>query len=327
MLPPDRGAGMRRREFLGIVGGAAAWPLAARAQQSARTWRVAFMASGALMRGFDNFKQELRALGYVEGKNLILDTRAAEGQFERLPAFANELVALHPDAIVAEATPAITAAQRATSTIPIVMCPATDPIGSGFVKSFARPGGNITGLANMYGDLTSKSLEVLHTILPGAKLIAVLMSSNPTHPSLYAVASAAARAIGITTIPVVAATPDDLERAFQDIAKANCGAVFVLADPFRPRIVALAAAAKIPTAYQYSNFVEIGGLVSYGADNRPMYTRAAQYVDKILKGANPADLPVEQPTTFELVLNLKTAKTLGLTVPLSLLGLADRIIE
>jgi putative ABC transport system substrate-binding protein len=179
----------------------------------------------------------------------------------------------------------------------------------------------------MFVDVISKSLEVLHRLVPDAKLMAVLMSSNSTHSSLYSVASAAARAIGLSTIPVVAATPEDLEAAFQEIAKANCGAVFVLADPFRPRIVALAAAAKIPTAYQYSNFVEIGGLVSYGADNRPMYTRAAQYVDKILKGANPAELPVEQPTTFELVLNLKTAKTLGLTVPLSLLGLADRIIE
>jgi putative tryptophan/tyrosine transport system substrate-binding protein len=175
---------MQRREFITGLAGAVALPLGARAQQSARTWRIAFLASGPLMTGYINFRQEMRALGYVEGKNLILYTRAAEGQYERLPAFANELVALHPDAILAEATPAITAAQRATSTIPIVMSPVQDPIGSGFVKSFARPGGNITGLANMFDDSITKSLEVLHTILPDAKLIAVLMSSNPTHPPL-----------------------------------------------------------------------------------------------------------------------------------------------
>jgi putative tryptophan/tyrosine transport system substrate-binding protein len=175
--------------------------------------------------------QQLNTLGYIEGRNLIIDARDAKGRNDHLPALAKELVALQPNVIVAVATPAIAAAQRATSTIPIVMTPSPDPIGSGFVKSFARPGGNITGLANMFGDLTAKSLEVLRTIVPKARKIAVLMSSNPTHPPLYEVASNAAQAIGLSTVPIKAAAPSDLERAFEDIGKAHCDAVFVLADP------------------------------------------------------------------------------------------------
>jgi putative ABC transport system substrate-binding protein len=229
--------------------------------------------------------------------------------------------------LVTIATPAIAAAQRATSTIPIVMTPANDPIGSGFVKSFSRPGGNITGLATMYGDITSKSIDVLRAVLPDAKKIAVLMSSNPTHPSLYEASSAAARAVGLSTVPIVAATPADLERAFQDIRKENCDAVFVLADPIRLTIVALAAAASIPAIYQNTEFVEAGGLASYGPSLSIMFRRSAQYVDKIFKGAAPAELPVEQPTKFELVLNLKTAKLLNLSIPEAVVLQADKVIE
>ncbi|MBH5373510.1 ABC transporter substrate-binding protein [Bradyrhizobium glycinis] len=188
---------------------------------------------------FEVFRKELNALGYVEGKNLIIDKRQAEGRNDRLPALVSELIALHPDVLVTVARPAIAAAQRATSTIPIVMTPATDPIGSGFVKSFARPGGNITGLANMYGDTTTKIFDVISTILPSARKIAVLMSSNPTHPRLYEVSRAAAHTVGLSTVPVVEATPAVLERAFQDIGKEQCDAVFVLADPIRLKIVDL----------------------------------------------------------------------------------------
>ena len=207
------------------------------------------------------------------------------------------------------------------------MSPATDPIGSGFIKSLSHPGGNITGVANLFGDLTGKSVELLHTYLPGARKVAVLMSSNPTHPAIYELARGAAASLGLTTVPVVTATPAELERAFQDIAKAKCDAVFVLADPIRPTIVSLAANAGLPAVYQFSEFVEAGGLVSYGPSVAAMFRKSAQYVDRILRGARPADLPVEQPTTFELVLNLKAAKSLGLSLPESLIARADRVIE
>jgi putative tryptophan/tyrosine transport system substrate-binding protein len=207
------------------------------------------------------------------------------------------------------------------------MSPSTDPIGSGFVKSFARPGRNITGVANLYGDMTAKSLELLHTVVPDAKKIAVLMSSNPTHPPLYEVARAAGQSLGLSTIPIVALTPADLDLAFQNIVKENCDALFVLADPVRPTIVPLAAANRIPAIYQFSLFVDAGGLASYGANAEAMFSKAADYVDKIFKGANPADIPVERPTKFELVLNLKAAKSLGLSIPESVILRADRIIE
>ena len=276
---------------------------------------------------FEAFRQKMGDFGYVEGKNLLIESRYAEGLLDRLPAFAKELVLFPSDVIVARATPAIAVAQRATTTIPIVMSPSTDPIGSGFVKSFAHPGGNITGVANLYGDMTAKSVEVLHTVLPGAKKIAVLMSANPTHPPLYEVARVGAQSLGLTTVPILAPTPDDLDGAFQEVVSANCDALFVLADTMRPTIVPLAAKFRIPTIFQVSLFVDAGGLASYGANVQMMLRMAAQYVNKIFKGANPADLPVEQPTTFELVLNLKTAKSLGVSLPESVVLRADRVIE
>jgi putative ABC transport system substrate-binding protein len=269
----------------------------------------------------------MKDLGYVEGKNLIIESRYAEGQSDRLPDLANELVSLQCDVIVAVATPAIAAAQRVTPKIPIVMSPSTDPIGSGFVKSLARPGGNITGVANLYGDMTAKTVEVLHRLVPGAKKIAVLMSTNPTHPPLAEVARGAARSLGLSTVPVLAPTPADLDRAFQDMTRENCDALFVLADPVRPSIVPLAAANKIPAIYQFSLYTTAGGLASYGANAEAMFSKAAEYVDKIFKGGDPADLPVEQPATFEFVLNLKTAKSLGLSIPESVILLADKVIE
>jgi putative tryptophan/tyrosine transport system substrate-binding protein len=317
---------MQRRKFINVLAGAVVtWPLAARAQQQ-KIWRVGCLSSGPAD-SLDSFRQRLTALGYIEGKNLIVDARAAEGRYDRLPGFAKEIVDLHPDAIVAEATPAIAAAQLATKTIPIVMAPATDPIGSGFVESFARPGRNITGVANMFGDLTAKSLEILHRVVPNAKTVAVLMSANPTHAQLYEVASNGARMIGLSTVPFVAATPADLDRAFLEIKQARCDALYTLADPYRPKIPELAAATQIPAIYQYGYFVETGGLMSYGPDIRALIAHAADSLDKIFKGANPADLPVEQPTKFEFVLNLKAAKALGLAIPESVALLADKVVE
>ena len=320
---------MRRREFIAaLAGGAVTWPEVGWSQQE-KIWRIGYLTPGFIVSNnlFEVFRQELSTLGYIEGKNLIIDKRQAEGQNDRLPALVGELIALRPDALVTVATPAIAAAQLATSTIPIVMTPATDPVGSGFVKSFAHPGGNITGLANMYGDTTTKVFEVISAMLPTARKIAVLMSSNPTHPGLYEVSRAAAPTVGLSTVPVVALTPADLERAFQDVRREQCDAVFVLADPIRRKIVDLANAVPIPAIYQISEFVEAGGLASYGPSLSVMFRRSAQYVDKIFKGATPANMPVERPTKFELVLNLKTAKLLNLSIPEAVIFRADKVIE
>lgn len=318
---------MQRREFITVLGGGAIlWPLSASAQQQ-RIWRIGCLSSGP-PDSLDSFRQRLTDLGYIEGKNLIVDARAARGQYDRLPGLAKEIADLRPDAIVAEATPAIAAAQLATKTIPIVMAPATDPIGSGFIVSYARPGGNITGVANMFGDLTAKSLEILHRVLPDAKMVAVLMSANPTHAQLYEVARNGAQIIGLSTAPFVATTPAHLDGVFLEIKRAKCDALYVLADPYRAKIPELAAATQIPAIYQYGYAVEIGGgLMSYGPDVVALIAHAADIVDKILKGANPAELPVEQPTKFEFVLNLKAAKALGLTMPESVVLLADKVVE
>lgn len=324
---------MQRREFIGLIGGAAAWPLAARAQQpSGKIWRVAWLSPVFADTVFDReiieaFRAEMRELGYVEGKNLVVDSRFGEGHIERLPSLTSELIALRPDVVVAIATPAIAAAQRATSTIPIVMSPATDPVGSGFIKSLARPGGNITGVANMFGDAIGKSVELLHAILPTARRIAVLMSSNPSHPKQYALLEATAKALDLVPIPITAATPADLQQAFKEMKLANCDALFVLADPIRPTILTLATEAKIPAIYQFTGWVDLGGLASYGASQMPLFRKAAQYVDKIFKGASPAELPVEQPVAFELALNLKTAAALGLSIPDAVVARADKVIE
>jgi ABC-type uncharacterized transport system substrate-binding protein len=325
---------MRRRDFVTFVGGAAAlWPGIALAQQSAaKVWRVAYLYPGALDNPpdralFDAFRTEMRELGYTEGKNLVIDNRDARGETERLPSLVGELIALRPDVIVAVATPAIAAAQHASSTIPIVMAPATDPVGSGFIKNLAHPGGNITGMANMFGDAIGKSVELLHAIVPSAKRIAVLMSTNPTHPQQYELVEAAARTFGVAVVPVKAPTPADLDHAFDKMRQENCDALYVLADPTRPAIVSLAEKTKIPAFYQFSSFVVLGGLASYGPELKPIYLKVAQYVDKIFKGANPAELPVEQPVVFELALNLKTAGALGLTIPDSVMARADKVIE
>ena len=324
---------MQRRCFLGFVGSTIAWPVTAFAQQSsAKVWRIAWLYPGSIDTPSDRAlldvcHSELRKLGYVEGKNLVIDSRGAEGQFERLFPLVAELVALGPDVIVAVTTPAIAAAQRATSTIPIVMAPATDPVGSGFIKSLAHPGGNITGVANMYGDAIGKAVELLHSIAPAAKRIAVLGSSNTAHPQQYELAEVALKTLGLAAVRVKAPTAADLEQAFDTMKQENCDALFVLADATRPAIVSLTAKLKIPAIYQFGGFVDLGGLASYGASLAPMFRQTAVYVDKIFKGVNPAELPVEQPIVFELALNLKTAAVLGLSIPAAVLARADKVIE
>jgi ABC-type uncharacterized transport system substrate-binding protein len=237
---------MKRREFITLLGGAAmARPSVARAQQSSgKVWRVAFLLPGswdnpADQALFDAFREELKKLGYVEGKNLIIDRRGAEGHNERLVSLMSELIALGPDAIVAVAVPATAAAKRATSTTPIVMWGTNDPVGLGFIDSLAHPGGNITGTAGMYADSIGKSVELLHAVLPTAKRMAVLTSSNPIHPRVYEVAEAAGKALGLAAVQISAPTSADLEQAFEKMIQEKCDALFVLADPIRPTIVPL----------------------------------------------------------------------------------------
>jgi putative ABC transport system substrate-binding protein len=328
-MPVGRG---NRRAFIAGLGGLTASSLIALAQQE-RVWRIAYLtpSSAADKRAvalFDAFRMQLQELGYIVGRNLNLDVRRAEGDFARLPILANELISLAPDVVIG-VTPGGTAAfQRATSSLPIVMLTSADPVESGFVKSLAKPGGNITGLYNQSRDGTAKTLEFLHAIVPKAKRIAVLTSLSPAHESMVKDAYVAAGTLGLTIIPVMAKTPSDLDDAFATMLKDSCDALFVLADGrITQKIVELANQWQLPAIYQYTEFVDMGGLLSYGADGTPLFRRAAFYVDKILKGANPADLPVEQPTKFELEINLKTAKALGLTIPDSIVARADKVIE
>lgn len=325
---------MRRREFIKLIGGAgAAWPLAARGQQT-KMARIGFIGSGTASIYADrmtSLRNGLRDLGYLEGKNITIEFRYADGNYERLPGIAAELVGLDPDVIVAAATPAIQAVQRATKTIPIVMSPATDPIGSGFIESLARPGGNITGVANMSADLSAKSLEILHSIAPGAARVAVLMSNNPSHRTQLDEIQGAAKQFGLTLLSVRVATSSEIDGLAGQLANMKCDSVLVFTDPLlisqRVKIAELVAMAKLPAVYQSKEHVEAGGLVSYGASLLSLTKNAAVYVDKILKGAKPSDLPVEQPTVFELVINLKAAKALGLEIPPTMLAIADEVIE
>jgi putative ABC transport system substrate-binding protein len=294
---------------------------------SSRPWLVALVTSGEGDRIIGWFREAFKAKGYREGKDLIIELRSAKGHYSLLPTLVAELVALKPHVIIAEATPAIAAAQRATSTIPIIMSPSTDPIGSGFVKSFAKPGGNITGIANMFGDLTMKTLDTIRLLFPKAQKIGVLTSNNPTHPALVEVVVKAAGAIGISAQQFIAPVPEDLEKAFADMYAAHCEVVYVLADPPRRALPSIALKYRLPTVYQVTNYPDMGGLMAYGPDIKALFMLAAEYVDRILKGANPADLPVEQPTKFELVVNVKTAKALQLAIPEQVLLLADRVIE
>jgi putative ABC transport system substrate-binding protein len=325
---------MRRREFIKLIaGGAAAWPRVTLAQQQTdKVWRVGYLtpssATNFSVAVLDTFRLKLHDLGYVEGRNLDLYVRRGNDDFARLPGLASELVSLAPNVIVGAANVATLALQRATSSIPIVMATSPDPIGSGLVKSLAKPGGNITGMSSQILDTTAKTLELLHVALPNAKRIAILMTGYPGQEDIVKEAYGAARTLGLTIIPVMARTADDLRNAFAMMHSESCDALYVLADPRTTRrIVELAYEWRLPAIYQISDYVDMGGLLSYGTDFHEQLRKAAVYVDRILKGANPADLPVEQPTKFELEINLKTAKALGVIIPDSVLARADKVIE
>ena len=325
---------MRRREFINLIAGSAVtWPLTAHAQQQTdKVWRVGYLtptsATNLSVALLDAFRLKLNDLGYVEGRNLGLYVRRANDDYARVPGLASELVSLAPNVIVSASNVATLALRRTTSSIPIVMAASSDPIGSGFVKSLAKPGGNITGLSNQSLDSTAKTLELLHVALPNAKRIAVLMSDNPGQEGQVKEAYLAAGALGITIIPVTARTLDDLGDAFAKMHSESCDALFVPSDPrINRRIVEFANEWRLPAIYQIGDFVDMGGWLSYGPDFHEQFRQAAVYVDRILKGANPADLPVEQPTKFELEINLKTSKLLGVTIPDSILARADKVIE
>jgi putative ABC transport system substrate-binding protein len=330
---------MERRKFMAaMAGGFFATPLAAEAQQAAKIARIGYLAIdlAANPHRHEAFRQGLRDLAYVEGRNVVIEYRDAEGKPERLPALAAELVALKVDVIVVGgSTVAALAAKQATRTLPIVFALAGDPVGSGLVTSLARPGGNVTGLSILAAELVGKRLELLTQAVPGVTRVAVLRLPGAlgerTEQDMLKEAEAAARALGVRPQFVEARGPADFDRAFSDMTRARAGALTVLPNNMfvreRRRLVDLAAKNRLPAVYLGREFVDAGGLMSYGPNSADVFRRAATYVDKILKGAKPSDLPVEQPTKFELVINLKTAKALGLTIPPSLLGRADQVIE
>jgi putative ABC transport system substrate-binding protein len=309
-------------------------PLSAEAQPPTPVHRIGVLSSMTRERDRNAkaFLEGMRALGYVEGQNLLREYRGAAGQYERLPALAAELVRLQPEVIVAQRTLAALAAKDATTTIPIVMAGVADPVGSGLVPSLARPGGNVTGVASVSSDVVGKQLELLKDVLPTVSRVAVLGNpANQGHALMVRAADGAAPALGVQLHRVEARGPEAFEGAFAAMTRADVGALLVLGDQMffdhRSRLAELAATSRLPTVYNDRAFVEAGGLLCYGANHPDIYRRAATYVDKILKGAKPADLPVEQPMTFELVINLKTAQALGLTIPPILLFQATEVIR
>jgi putative tryptophan/tyrosine transport system substrate-binding protein len=331
----------RRREFITLLGGAAAaWPLAARAQQPAKVARIGCLVTGALesyqaRAMVDAFREGLRERGYVEGQNIVIEYRSADGSIERFPPLAAELARLKVDLIHVPNTPATRAAQQATSTIPIVGVAMGDPVGDGLVASLARPGGNMTGLTFLGPELAGKRLDLLKQALPNASRIAALWHpgafSDRTTKEMLQATEAAARILAVELQLVEVRAGDDIDRAFSTVDKQRADALLVFASAMlfneRKQIVDLATKHRLPSMSNAREFVELGGLIAYGASLTDLQRRSATYVDKILKGATPADLPVEQPTKFELVINLKTAKAFGLTVPDKLLVAADEVIE
>jgi ABC-type uncharacterized transport system substrate-binding protein len=325
-----------RRRFLAGTGAVLfAAPLSADAQQGGKVWRIGYLDKGSATGNgpyFEAFRQRLRDLGWVEGKNISIDVRFAEGKTERLPALAAELVRLKVDLIATSSTPAALAAKQATTTIPIVIGFVADPVGSGVVRSLARPGGNITGWTHQGLELREKYLELLKEAVPDAIRFGVLWNpANPVHPLSMGTIEAAARRLKVELYPVGAQEPRDLEGAFSALAAKRVEALVVFPDGMfiaqTSVIVGLAARRHLPVMYGVREYAEAGGLMTYGTNLLGMFRLSASFVDKILKGAKPGNLPVEQPTKFELVINLKTAKALGLTIPPALLGRADEIIQ
>jgi putative ABC transport system substrate-binding protein len=329
---------MRRRDFIALIGGAAVtWQRAARAQQPAKMRTIGFLLPGGsrttvVQAELEAFRQGLKEYGWIEGQNISVEYRFAEGKEDALAECAAELVRLRLDVIVAEGTAAIRAAKTVTQTTPIVMATSTDPVGNGLVASLRRPGGNVTGPSLQTAELAGKRLQLLTEIVPGVARVAVL--SNPLNPSIAATieqTKAAAQLLGVEIHIGEVPGPDQFESAFAAVTRARAGALIVLPDPVlygqHPRIVAFATASNLPALFSEKEVVEAGGLVAYGPSIPASFRRATTYVDKILRGAKPADLPVEQPTTFELAVNLQTARAIGVTIPASILVRADEVIE
>jgi len=325
---------MKRREFIALVGGMAAWPLAARAQEQRKLLTIGFLGTGvpASQRTWAAaFARRLRELGWIEDQTVAIEYRWAEGRPERYTEIAAEFVRLKTDVILAGGTEGALAAKRETADIPIVFATAGDPIGSGLVASLARPGGNITGLSNQGSDLGGKKLELMREVLPTLTRVAVMVNSDYSGglTERFEI-DAGARKLGIEVVPLPIRRIEDIAPAFDGL-KERVEALYVIGDPLaslhRLRINTFALAARLPTMGFQREYVEAAGLISYGTNFPDQYRRAAEFVDKILRGAKPADIPVEQPNRFELVINLTTAKALGLTIPVTVLARADEVIE
>jgi putative ABC transport system substrate-binding protein len=327
---------MNRRDFFILVGAAtAAEAVGASAQESGKLYKIGIFFAGGpgeVITLHDILRDDLRELGLIEGKNLVFEGRYADNRLDRLPALAAELVSLHADVIVTAGTLAPLATKRATTTIPIVMVAAGDPVGSGLIASLARPGGNVTGTSLMAPELAGKRLELLKDLLSGISRVAVLWNAaNPYAALVYKETVGAARILGIEVQSLEVRTPDDFDGALEAAAGQHTDALITVEDPLtgehRGKIAEFAAGKQLPTISGLRIFVDAGGLMSYGANLGDLQRRSAGYVVKILKGAKPSDLPVEQPTKFELVINLKTAQALGLTIPQTILLRADEVIE
>jgi len=325
----------RRKVLLAIATTLLAMPLAGETQNAQKVYRVGYLGNSSASLEPDlveAFRQGMRDRGYIEGKNLVIEFRWAEGRYHRFASLVTDLIHLPVDVIVTAGTPGTLAAKNATKTIPVVMAVSGDAVGTGLVDSLAHPGGNVTGLTTMASELEGKRIELLLEILPRLARIAVLKNDiNPLMPIQFRQTAAAAKSSGVALEAVDIRAVDDFEKAFASIAKARPDAIIVLADRFllaeRERILTFTAKQRLAVMYPYREFVERGGLISYSPNYAESFRSAARYVDKILKGAKPADLPVEQPTKFELVVNMKTAKTLGFKIPNSILLRADGVIK
>jgi ABC-type uncharacterized transport system substrate-binding protein len=330
---------MDRRTFLGtLVGsivatGLRAAPLAAEAQPAGKVYRIGYLSDRLGPGAFEEaFLRGLRELGYVQGRSIIIEYRWAEGKVERLSALAAELISLQVDMIVTAGVPAAKAAKAATSTTPVVMATSADAVGDGLIASFARPGGNVTGISLFSRELSGKRLEVVKEAIPGITRVAVLFNTlNPSNPPQFRETEAAAERLGLKALPLDIRFPDGIEPAFAEAARSGARAVLIVSDSatitHRAQLGAAGLKYRLPTMFSNKAYLEGGGLMSYGPDIFEAFRHAATYVDKILKGAKPANLPVEQPERFELVINMKTAKALGLTIPQPLLQRADQVIE
>ncbi len=325
---------MRRRDFVTLIGGAAAWPLAARAQQQGKVPIIGFLGPNtrsAASEWVAAFVQRLRELGWIDGRNIAIEYRWVEGREERFAEIAAELVRLKVDVIVTSGTPAVMALKQATLVIPIIFATAGDPVGNKLVASLAKPGGNVTGLATLAAELAAKQIEILREVIPGLRRLAVMGNvGNPFTVLELAEVQAAASALGLEVVTLEIRHAQDIAPAFETI-KGRSQALYVctdaLANTNRIGINILAVGARLPTMHGSRDYVEAGGLISFGPNFPDLFWRAADYVDKILRGSNPANIPVEQPTKFDLVINLNTAKALGFEIPATLLVRANEVIE